>query len=72
MDDFIQSSIKENFANCTVLTIAHRLETIIDSNRIMVLDNGKIVEFDTPQNLLKIQNGIFKKLWKTKESYQQA
>ena len=68
MDAFIQQSIKDNFKDCTVLTIAHRLDTIIDSDRIMVLDSGKVVEFDTPQNLLKIENGVFAKLWKSKDN----
>lgn len=42
----------EEFKNCTLLTIAHRLNTIINYDRIMVLENGKIVEFDTPWNLM--------------------
>ena len=44
-DTVIQSMIKENFKNCTTLTIAHRLNTISDSDIIMVLDNGRLVEF---------------------------
>ncbi|KAJ2085155.1 ABC transporter C member 13, partial [Coemansia sp. RSA 1813] len=51
------------FKNCTVLTIAHRLNTIIDSDMILVLDDGKIAEYDTPQNLLASENGLFKELW---------
>ncbi|XP_044754616.1 multidrug resistance-associated protein 1 isoform X3 [Coccinella septempunctata] len=52
-DDLIQSTIRREFKECTVLTIAHRLNTIMDSDRVIVLDKGIIVEFDTPQNLLK-------------------
>ncbi|XP_045474208.1 multidrug resistance-associated protein 1 isoform X6 [Harmonia axyridis] len=52
-DDLIQSTIRTEFKECTVLTIAHRLNTIMDSDRVIVLDKGSIVEFDTPQNLLK-------------------
>ena len=70
MDAFIQQSIKNNFSKCTVLTIAHRLDTIIDSDRIMVLDAGKVVEFDAPQKLLDMEEGVFAKLWKSKESYE--
>eukprot|EP01125_Pyxidicula_operculata_P020167 TRINITY_DN73_c2_g1_i1.p1 TRINITY_DN73_c2_g1~~TRINITY_DN73_c2_g1_i1.p1 ORF type:complete len:1092 (+),score=213.81 TRINITY_DN73_c2_g1_i1:119-3394(+) len=58
-DTLIQRTIREGFADHTVLTIAHRLHTIIDSDMIMVLDKGKLVEFDTPYNLLQIQNGHF-------------
>lgn len=51
-DDLIQSTIRREFSHCTVLTIAHRLNTILDSSRVMVLDSGKIVEFDSPNELL--------------------
>lgn len=50
-DDLIQSTIRREFSDCTVLTIAHRLNTILDSSRVMVLDSGKIVEFDSPSAL---------------------
>jgi ATP-binding cassette subfamily C (CFTR/MRP) protein 5 len=48
----IQHTIREKFADCTVITIAHRLETILGSDRIAVLDYGELVEFDTPSTLL--------------------
>uniref|UniRef100_A0A672I9F9 ABC-type glutathione-S-conjugate transporter n=1 Tax=Salarias fasciatus TaxID=181472 RepID=A0A672I9F9_SALFA len=51
-DNLIQNTIREEFSSCTVLTIAHHLHSIMDSSRVMVLDAGRIVEFDTPQNLL--------------------
>uniref|UniRef100_A0A672I6Q9 ATP-binding cassette, sub-family C (CFTR/MRP), member 2 n=1 Tax=Salarias fasciatus TaxID=181472 RepID=A0A672I6Q9_SALFA len=51
-DNLIQNTIRKEFSSCTVLTIAHRLHSIMDSSRVMVLDAGRIVEFDTPQNLL--------------------
>lgn len=60
-DSAIQKIIKEQFVDCTVLTIAHRINTIMNSDRIMVLDQGMLVEFDTPENL-KSQNGYFCKL----------
>jgi ATP-binding cassette subfamily C (CFTR/MRP) protein 1 len=59
-DAQIQKMIRENFAGATVLTIAHRLGTIMDNDRILVLDDGKIAEFDTPEKLLKREGGIFK------------
>uniref|UniRef100_A0A8C9W361 Canalicular multispecific organic anion transporter 1-like n=1 Tax=Scleropages formosus TaxID=113540 RepID=A0A8C9W361_SCLFO len=54
-DDLIQSTIRKQFSHCTVLTIAHRLHTILDSSRVMVLDAGRIVEFDSPSALLQKQ-----------------
>ena len=58
-DDLIQATIREEFADCTVLTIAHRLNTIMDSSRVMVLDAGKIKEFDTPEVLLQDKKSVF-------------
>ncbi|CAF3680029.1 unnamed protein product [Rotaria sordida] len=51
-DELIQRAIRDKFKECTVLTVAHRLRTVIDSDRIMVLSNGRLVEFDSPQVLL--------------------
>jgi ATP-binding cassette subfamily C (CFTR/MRP) protein 1 len=58
-DDLIQTTIRKEFADCTVLTIAHRLNTIMDSNRVIVLSHGDIVEFDSPSNLLSDEKTIF-------------
>ncbi|NWW72978.1 MRP3 protein, partial [Climacteris rufus] len=57
-DDLIQMTIRTQFEGCTVLTIAHRLNTIMDYTRVLVLDNGTIAEFDTPANLIAAK-GIF-------------
>ncbi|XP_067132222.1 ATP-binding cassette sub-family C member 4-like [Centruroides vittatus] len=64
-DSCIQKIIREKFKSCTVLTIAHRLHTIIDSDRVLVLDNGKLQEFDRPYKLLKNANGTFYNLVKS-------
>ncbi|XP_027240278.1 canalicular multispecific organic anion transporter 1 [Cricetulus griseus] len=51
-DSLIQTTIRNEFSNCTVITIAHRLHTIMDSDKIMVLDSGKIVEYGSPEELM--------------------
>uniref|UniRef100_A0A4W3IBQ5 Multidrug resistance-associated protein 4 n=1 Tax=Callorhinchus milii TaxID=7868 RepID=A0A4W3IBQ5_CALMI len=61
-DELIQKTIRERFEQCTVLTIAHRLNTIIDSDRILVLDAGRVTEYDEPYLLLKNNNGQFSKM----------
>ena len=58
-DEVIQQTIRKEFANCTFLTIAHRLHTVLESNRIIVLDKGEISEFDEPRVLLQNKNSIF-------------
>ncbi|XP_067949297.1 multidrug resistance-associated protein 1-like [Watersipora subatra] len=58
-DDLIQKTIRTAFTDCTILTIAHRLNTIMDSDRILVLDRGMVAEFDTPENLLRDDDSVF-------------
>ncbi|XP_067909266.1 canalicular multispecific organic anion transporter 1 isoform X2 [Heterodontus francisci] len=58
-DNLIQTTIRTEFADCTVLIIAHRLHTIMDSTRVMVLDAGRIIEFDTPSVLLQSQGHFY-------------
>ena len=62
-DRLIQEMIRTCFADCTVITIPHRLSTIIDYDRVMVLDRGKIVELDKPEVLLKRDDGYFAHLY---------
>lgn len=63
-DQVIQETIRTAFKDRTILTIAHRINTIMDNDRIIVLDHGKVVEFDTPQALLKNEESIFYSLTK--------
>uniref|UniRef100_H9GH89 ATP-binding cassette sub-family C member 5 n=1 Tax=Anolis carolinensis TaxID=28377 RepID=H9GH89_ANOCA len=58
-DLLIQETIREAFADCTMLTIAHRLHTVLGSDRIMVLMQGQVVQFDTPSALLSNENSRF-------------
>lgn len=58
-DKALQQVIRSAFASSTVLTIAHRLDTILDSDRILVLDGGRIVEFASPEDLVKKGSGHF-------------
>ncbi|XP_066983087.1 ATP-binding cassette sub-family C member 3-like [Macrobrachium rosenbergii] len=58
-DDLIQATIRKEFADCTILTIAHRLNNIMGSDRVMVMDKGKIAEFSSPSELLSDKNSIF-------------
>lgn len=58
-DDLIQRTIRTEFKDCTILTIAHRLNTILDSDRVIVLDKGHIVEFDSPSKLMLQKDSVF-------------
>lgn len=59
-DNKIQQTIMNEFKDCTILCIAHRLKTIIGYDRILTLDHGEVKELDTPQNLFRKPDGIFR------------
>ncbi|KAJ1377910.1 P-loop containing nucleoside triphosphate hydrolase, partial [Sesbania bispinosa] len=61
-DALIQKTIREEFKSCTMLIIAHRLNTIIDCDRILLLDGGKVLEYDTPEELLSNEDSAFSKM----------
>ncbi|KAF5286347.1 hypothetical protein FQR65_LT12641 [Abscondita terminalis] len=61
-DALIHNTIRNQFTSCTVVVIAHRLETIIDSEKILVMDSGQAVEFDDPYVLLQNVDGVFFKM----------
>ncbi|WP_186646180.1 ABC transporter transmembrane domain-containing protein [Fluviispira vulneris] len=58
-DGIIQRIIQQVFSKCTVITIAHRVTTVFDCDRVLVMDRGCIVEFDSPEILRKKENGYF-------------
>ena len=71
----IQRTIREEFAGAIVITIAHRLKTVLDYDRILVLRSGEIVEFDSPQVLLRKHGGAFRDMCRAsadKRVYQAA
>ncbi|CAL8146550.1 unnamed protein product [Orchesella dallaii] len=67
-DELIQQTIRKEFKESTVITIAHRLNTIMDSDRVIVLENGEIQEFDSPQNLLANEHSMFSQMSKESET----
>lgn len=61
-DELIQRTIREEFKDRTILTIAHRIKTVMDNDKILVLDHGRVSEFDTPSRLLEKEDSLFYKL----------
>lgn len=61
-DALIQKTIREEFKSCTMLIIAHRLNTIIDCDRILLLDAGQVLEYDTPEVLLQKEETAFSRM----------
>ncbi|KAJ3301100.1 hypothetical protein HDU76_005844, partial [Blyttiomyces sp. JEL0837] len=68
-DANIQRTLRSAFKEGTVITIAHRLKTVIDYDRVMVLDRGEIVEFDEPVKLITKEDGVFKKMCEESGDY---
>jgi ABC-type multidrug transport system ATPase subunit len=61
-DALIQKTIREEFKSCTMLIIAHRLNTVIDCDRLLILSSGQVLEFDTPEHLLSNEQSAFSEM----------
>jgi ATP-binding cassette subfamily C (CFTR/MRP) protein 10 len=66
-DQLIQETIKSEFRETTVITIAHRVQTILEYDRILVMNEGRVAEFDTVEGLLGNQQSLFYRLVNSKE-----
>ena len=62
-EEILQNNINEILKESTIITIAHRIKTILNYDKIISLDNGEVIEYDTPNNLLKNADGIFYNLY---------
>lgn len=61
-DAMIQGIIRQEFKDCTVVSIAHRIPTVMDSDKVLVMDAGRVKEFDSPSNLLHNSMSLFSSL----------
>eukprot|EP00268_Persea_americana_P007156 TRINITY_DN1262_c0_g1_i4.p1 TRINITY_DN1262_c0_g1~~TRINITY_DN1262_c0_g1_i4.p1 ORF type:complete len:453 (-),score=85.58 TRINITY_DN1262_c0_g1_i4:399-1703(-) len=61
-DNLIQQTLRQQFSDSTVITIAHRITSVIDSDMVLLLDNGVIAEYDSPAKLLENKSSLFAKL----------
>nr|QVT92371.1 ABC transporter [Salvia miltiorrhiza] len=61
-DNLIQQTLRNHFCDSTVITIAHRITSVLDSDMVVLLDNGLLKEYDTPEKLLEDQSSLFSKL----------
>ncbi|KAJ4748880.1 hypothetical protein LUZ62_083285 [Rhynchospora pubera] len=63
-DAVLQKTIRNEFAGCTVITVAHRIPTVIDCNMVLAIDDGKSVEYDEPMKLMNTEGSLFRELVK--------
>lgn len=63
-DKMLHSVISELFSDCTILSIAHRLHSILNCDKVLVLDNGKVVEYDDPKLLMNRDGSLFHEMCK--------
>ncbi|WJX71016.1 Multidrug resistance-associated protein 7, variant 2 [Trifolium repens] len=63
-DLIMQKTIRAEFADCTVITVAHRIPTVMDCSMVLAISDGKLAEYDEPMNLMKREESLFGKLVK--------
>ncbi|RZB44248.1 ABC transporter C family member 10 isoform G [Glycine soja] len=71
-DLILQKTIRTEFADCTVITVAHRIPTVMDCTKVLAISDGKLVEYDEPMNLIKREGSLFGKLVKEYWSHFQS
>lgn len=64
-DKLMQQVIRTRFENQTIIAIAHKLDTVLDFDKIAFMDHGRVVEFDTPKSLLSREGSAFKRMFDT-------
>lgn len=62
-DELMQRIIREKFTSHTIIAVAHKLDSILDFDKVALLDEGKIIEFDSPYDLLADKQSAFHKLY---------
>ncbi|KEH25773.1 putative xenobiotic-transporting ATPase [Medicago truncatula] len=71
-DLIVQKTIRAEFADCTVITVAHRIPTVMDCNMVLAISDGKLAEYDEPTSLMKRENSMFRQLVKEYWSHFQS
>ncbi|XP_027358527.1 ABC transporter C family member 10-like [Abrus precatorius] len=71
-DLILQKTIRTEFANCTVITVAHRIPTVMDCTMVLAISDGKLAEYDEPMNLMKNEKSLFGQLVKEYWSHFQS
>ncbi len=61
-EELIQKTLRQHFQHATTISIAHKIQTIMDSDRVMVFENGELKEFDSPSQLLANRDSFFSQL----------
>ena len=62
-DELMQTILREKFSQHTIIAVAHKLDTILDFDKVALLDEGKVIEFDSPYDLLSDSSSAFYKLY---------